>query len=297
MASTTPEILSTEFQLETIKDPAKISNELIEAYASVFWADQWRELLTGTNSKGEPSQYGTNDSMAQQLAQMNGIDTYDPNWPTKLWQLLIDTNPDREPIVKIEGETFEVYWTFEDAKKTLQEYVTPISKGGYGGEIIILRTPDESIAGFTAYTVCTAEEAKELIPKRFGGKVFLEGEKDAIYVKNLTPTILEDTGITQVGLFLDLAVAPEYQGIGIGGYIFDKRLERILALSKSLDEKGNLIIVGRTLETQKAQFEGNYKARGLEPVARYIDNPNEVLCVASIEDVSKSLFDKPWRFF
>lgn len=236
-------------------------------YATDFWAGPWKELVVDANG----NQYGSMDSEGriypetQQLLEINGI-LLQAGWGLKMWEKAVQGN-----LVDSNGNPLLPFWSLEKAQEELQLFIKPIEQGGFGGEIMIVTSPTGEIAGFTAYTVTSNPKIAE---KRFPGKLRANNGNELALGDLLT----KEYGEADCGIYLDFAISENYRSDGLGSQLFDARLSR-------LQELGANVIVGRTLITQPAQYQGNYIARGMYPIASDSMNPDKIILAARAEEI------------
>lgn len=250
---------------ETQAQNEEIFRALVRAYATVFWAGTWKELLAVRSSSGEVlKQYGTYASdgsiypETQELMQEFSVSGEDTNWPRVLWE-----RAGKGELKTQTGEMLSQYWSLSAARKELERFIAPLAEGGYGGELLVLQQ-DGEVLGFTAYTCQSQQEALSVIDRRFPAQNLVIPAMNGVLVQQrVSQLIRTNAGDAQrIGVFLDHAVAELHRGRGLGSLLFDLRLQRLC-------ETGAEAIVGRTMTTSPAQYRGNYLARGLKPIAAH----------------------------
>ena len=262
------EIKQSAGNIEIIGKESLELYQLSLEYATSFWAGTWKELLID----GEGVQYGTYDQNGEiyqetlVILKENGLDPVG-NWPAELWK-----KAGRGEIVLGEKRLSQ-FWSLERADQTLKEFVSPISEGGYEGEIMVVRDEVGKIVGFTAYTVLDYEEGPRFLQKRFPYDQLRTVLGDLIEITT-EELISEMFPEKRIGIFLDFAVCESSRGKGLGSQLFDARLERMSKL-------GAEVVVGRTIRTSPAQYFGNYMARGMEPIA--LDPANSDKAIFAVE--------------
>lgn len=269
-------------------EPEKAS-DLSKAYASTFWTGAWKELLLDEDGK----QYGSIDPTTkkiypetEEILRINNIKP-NPGWVEYVWERAASGT-----LVDVKGRIINPYWTLEKAEKTLQTFVAPVSEGGYGGEIIVAKGPQGEFIGFAAYTVLPSTDGQSALNKRFPYTKLLTPDKASSFEALPTPPNQKLLGRfigdqypgLNIGIFLDLAVNPEWQDKKIGSSLFDVRLSQMVA-------EGAQVIVGRTTEDVPAQCSGNYLKRGMNIVARDPETPAKVICVVTPE----MIIERPTR--
>lgn len=247
------------YTVQVITGPQDLPPELVDAYANRFWTGSWRELLCIRGDEGTVlRQFGTIDPTTgqiyddtAQILALEGIDpSTTPDWPQELWRRA------NAGSLHLDGQQLVPFWTEDDARRALTEFVgTP-----YNGRILLLRERETgACAGFSALTVTTSPLARLRFP---------------IYERSDFPA----TDDPVVGVLLDHAICEPMRGRGLGSRLFDLRLSTLVDL-------GAEWIVGQTIKTEPAQFDGNYKKRGLREGTVHPTDSNKVLFVTSVDDL------------
>jgi len=253
------------------KEKLELSQLSLE-YATSFWAGTWKELLIDE----EGIQYGTFNQDGEiyqetlMILKENGLDP-DGDWPVKLWERA------GQGEIRLGEKRLNQFWSIEKACQTLQDFISPIGEGGYGGEIMVIRDEEDKILGFTAYTVLDSAEGPRFIQRRFpyDRLMTVSGDQIEITTEELISEMFPEK---RVGIFLDFAVCENSRGKGLGSQLFDARLERMSRL-------GAEVIIGRTIKTSPAQYFGNYTARGMEPIALDLVNPDKAIFAVECTDI------------
>lgn len=257
---------------ETLRvNDSTIIEELGLPYATDFWAGSWKELLVDTDG----TQYGTYDETGSIYpATLQLLDKYQiqiqANWPRVLWEMAGNDQ------ISLNDKKLRQYWTIENASNELKLFVSPISEGGYAGEIVLLKDNLDAIAGFTAFTTSLDPEiGRKLAQKRFPyQKIYVASreQKEDISLEQLLVQLFPDQSI---GTFLDFAISENQRNSKLGSRLFDLRIQKMV-------EIGLDVIVGRTIRTSPAQFYGNYLGRGMMPIAIDPKNPDKMIFAVQV---------------
>lgn len=105
--------------------------ELVEQYATNYWAGSWKELLVDPDG----TQYGTYDetgSIYPETLQL--LDKYQiqiqPNWPQVLWEMAGNGQ------ISLNDKPLKQFWTLGSATKEVLNFISPLSEGGYDGNYL-----------------------------------------------------------------------------------------------------------------------------------------------------------------
>lgn len=265
-----------QLKTEIIRRDNSDLKDLAVKYATDFWAGAWKELLI--NSEGK--QYGTYDQNGNiypetmTLLNENNIQPIG-SWPLTLWERVGQSQ------LYSKGLLLKQYWTLEGAIDELQSFIKKPEENGFGGEIILLKNETNQIVGFTAYTVNeNPSEGQYLVQKRFPYQrliVAATNEQESITLDSFLKRMFPDR---KIGIFLDFAISESERGKGLGSWLFDTRIDKMAKL-------GAEVFVGRTIKTSPAQYNGNYIARGMEPIAYDSENPDKAIFAVTKENIKE----------
>ncbi len=260
---------------ETLRvNDSTIIKELGLPYASDFWAGTWKELLVDSGGK----QYGTYDETGAIYPETRQLlDKYQipiqPNWSQILWEMAGAGQ------ISLNDKKLRQYWTIESAFDELKQFVSPISEGGFGGEIVLVKDQSDAIVGFTAYTTSIEPQiGRKLAQKRFPyQKLFVTSTEKQEDI-SLELLLGRQFPGKSIGTFLDFAISENQRNSKIGSSLFDIRLSKMV-------EIGLEVIVGRTIRTSPAQFYGNYLGRGMMPIAIDPENPDKMIFAVQVNKI------------
>lgn len=235
-----------KFPVRIIESTSDIPDELVIAYATNFWSGVWDELLLYTDKSGNRDKFGTLSIATQEIASALGVDTNSPQWHMDLWRVVGEVGS----LPFLSGQVTQ-FWTNESARQALESYVSD----PYRGKIIIIEDGDD-IAGFSSYCIGDEKRVMQRFPDYQGLQI--------------------SSG--NYGIFLDHAISAEYRGQGLGTALFDLRIAMAL-------EDDAEFVAGQTIETQPAQFYGNYHKRGMSPIHKNPTEDKKFLFVAKRDDL------------
>lgn len=249
---------------DTWREHEDVVHILAQAYSVDFWSQTWRELLAVRDPHGRiVQQFGTTDESGdvcqdtQTLLDQARISAQDAAWPLELWRRAGEGG-----LHDADGRPVTPYWSLDDSRAELSKFVAPLVEGGCAGEIMVLFSEQDEVAGFSAFTCLPGEAGRRVAHLRYPvDRLHMPVDNDEATATNLE-RILGDLfpGEGRFGIFLDHAISPKHRGGGLGSRLFDERLTRLL-------EMGAQVIFGRTQVTARPQYEGNYLKRGLRPFA------------------------------
>lgn len=256
-------------------------SELGPDYASKFWASEWKELLIDADG----TQYGSIDPKSGDakkpyketaaLLNRNGLSTEKEDWAKEVWMLA-----SMGIILDDQGREVRPYWTLEAATAELEKFVTPVEYGGFGGRVLVVEDAGGNFIGFAAYTVLDSSNGMTALDRRFPYDSLLAPNEESSFECSLGTLVTNLYSDSRIGIFLDLAIAPEWQGKGIGAALFDRRIEMLKA-------EGAEVIIGRTTEASPAQYAGNYLKRGMSVLARDSKDSQKVICLVETSNLTE----------
>ena len=255
------------------REEADTINALAVEYATSFWAGAWKELLIDPagNQYGTYGQTGEIYPETVTLLSENNLLPFG-DWPVRLWQLAGEGKLFRN------GVPLKQFWSVERASEELLGFITE-SPTGYGGEILLLKDGSGQIAGFTAYTIGQElQTGRYLAQKRFPYQKLILPNSKLPMTTTLEELLNSLYPEKKIGIYLDFAISENKRGRGLGGQLFDLRLNRLVEL-------GAEVIVGRTIKTSPAQYYGNYLARGMTPIAYDPTNPDKAIFAVKVEEI------------
>lgn len=255
--------------MEALTTNVSVPEELVVFYATRAWSGSWQEFLKlpgGEKLGAIDPETGVIYPQTKKLLFANGIDIADlgPNWDLQVYKMASEGSL----IDPASSQSIEPYWTMESARETLTNFLVP----PYLGEILIARTIDKKLVGFTAYTVGLARLAQKRFPY---SKLIFNDRTLSITTDQLLEGLYPE--VQRWGIFLDFAIAPEFRGQGLSKPLFTQRLNRLIKL-------GAEAIAGRTIKTSPAQWR-NYTRVGLKPIALDPKDPNEALFACKISEL------------